>query len=279
MFLEDYMDILNIGKPHLILKQLTNSNLKKPITSSMITNKMLNGLFIRENYSWKKSFTTKTTKAIENSQSSKNDEKLNRKLMGQYELVAENSNLLDLFEQKFSCPSLSLQETYDIFYSNGRQFDLDDDECFNSDYEKLLDLNNRKLIENNNEITAKNYKRLIKKQKKYLSFKLNSLNQFDENNVCINMLKRLYLTTKMSVQNQKKSQDIQEDSKKLKLKHLLKDDSFTQIIPELVEAHPEIRLIIFKKESDKMNLLYNYIDNNEKGYSFLTKENSIFKCI
>lgn len=57
---------------------------------------------------------------------------------------------------------------------------------------------------------------------------------------------------------------------------LLKDDSFTQIIPELVENHPGIRLIIFKKESDKMNLLYKYIDNNEKGYSFLTKENSVF---
>ncbi len=63
LFFEDYMDILNIAKPHSLLKQLGSaSGASNVITASQITNKLINSLFVRENYSWKRSFTYNRTK-------------------------------------------------------------------------------------------------------------------------------------------------------------------------------------------------------------------------
>jgi hypothetical protein len=72
LFLEDYIDILNICQPHYLISKinsvLRSSTNNKPVStraiaqkliSTLVTSKFLNNILIRENYSWKKSFTYK----------------------------------------------------------------------------------------------------------------------------------------------------------------------------------------------------------------------------
>ena len=47
--------------------------------------------------------------------------------------LTDTWSLLDLFEH--SSPMLSTHESNDLFYSNGRQYDFEDDEYFYTDYD------------------------------------------------------------------------------------------------------------------------------------------------
>jgi hypothetical protein len=72
LFLEDYIDILNVCQPHYLVNKISSiikaSTNNKPVStkviaqklvSKLVTNKFLNSILLRENYSWKKSFTYK----------------------------------------------------------------------------------------------------------------------------------------------------------------------------------------------------------------------------
>ena len=72
LFLDDYMDILNICQPHYLINKLSAvlkaSTSNKPVSTNLLaqklisnltTSKFLNSILLRENYSWKKSFTYK----------------------------------------------------------------------------------------------------------------------------------------------------------------------------------------------------------------------------
>jgi hypothetical protein len=117
---------------------------------------------------------------------------------------------------------------------NGHQYDLQDDQCYNSDYDQLYDLFDpqrfdedpaglKGLDPNLQDVLKlnKKYKSQIKRAKKRKTFKLNTLNQYDENQVCLNTLKRLYLTTKSIISLNKKPEN---DSKKLKLRSIFAND-------------------------------------------------------
>ena len=124
------------------------------------------------------------------------DEKLKSKQNGEYELAPENSgtsaNILDMFDQKYSCPFLSVHESFDIFYSSGKQFDFDDN--YSKDYDQLYSYDDDEA-----ELQGKTAKKQKLNKKYYKHFKLSSLNQFDEGNVCKNVVKRLYLKSKASI--------------------------------------------------------------------------------
>ena len=123
------------------------------------------------------------------------DEKLRRKKLGEYEIIepqqessAGNTiSILDMFDQKYSCPFLSVHESYDIFYSSGKQFDFD--ENYNADYDQMF------IYDQDVEAPhSMSRKQMLKK-----NFKLNALTEYDENNVCRNVMKRLYLKSKSNL--------------------------------------------------------------------------------
>ncbi len=138
------------------------------------------------------------------------DEKLHLKKEGQYELVDayESGNIvktvsvLEMFEQKYSCPFLTLHEAHDIFFSSGKQFNFDED--YNADYDKMLSHDQSETYYYD---TENAYKKRIYRKK----FQLNSLARYDENNVCKNALKRLYLKSKSNLKDDSSSKKTEKD--------------------------------------------------------------------
>ena len=72
LFLEDYMEILNVCQPHYLLSKLnaivraatnnkpvSSSVIARKLVSNVVTSKFLNSILMRENYAWKKSFVYK----------------------------------------------------------------------------------------------------------------------------------------------------------------------------------------------------------------------------
>lgn len=146
------------------------------------------------------------------------DEKFHLKKDGQYELVEsyesgaaiKTVSVLELFEQKYSCPFLTNYETHDIFFSPGKQFDFDED--YNADYDKML---SHEKSETYFETDSSYKKRNLKKK-----FQLNSLERYDDNNVCKNVMKRLYLKSKLNLKddsNKKKERGDENDDEESKM--------------------------------------------------------------
>jgi len=127
------------------------------------------------------------------------DEKLRLKKDGQYELVESYESgatirtvsVLEMFEQKYSCPFLTIHESHDIFFSPGKQFDFDED--YNTDYDRMLTHDQSEAYYE----SESSYKKRIYKKK----FQLNSLERYDDNNVCKNVMKRLYLKSKSNLKD------------------------------------------------------------------------------
>ncbi len=138
------------------------------------------------------------------------DENLLRKQNGHYESL--NSNLLDLFDQKYSCSYLSIQEQHDLFYSNESQFGTNPNR-------KTIEFDDEELLNENNNMIGNEIIRNIKKhgkQRTKTSLKVVNLNELDENKSCSNVLKRLILKTRHNKSLNKSN----ENEMKLKLDKL-----------------------------------------------------------
>ncbi|CAF1015787.1 unnamed protein product, partial [Brachionus calyciflorus] len=171
LFSEDYNDILMLSQPHYLLWSILQENTKLTLTSSLITRKFLNSILIRDNYMWKKSLVMTTTNdnVEANRKNLKKLSQFDERLAMKLDCKLEDSvkmNILDLFDLKYSQPMLSTYEQYEI-YQNNLIADRPED-IFPS-------------------------KLMSQRLKKYLKqkLKLACLNEFDENNVCRNVLKRL----------------------------------------------------------------------------------------
>jgi hypothetical protein len=173
LFAEDYVDILMLTQPHSLITQiLSNSNKKQQqqlvLNSQIVTRTFLNSILFRENYLWKRAFVLNkpsTVTAPATSNTNKQVENANQ--------TPPELSVLDLFDTKYSNPILSIQDAHDIYYSSHvtNQTGVDD----------LAALLNR-----------------YKSKKKYRRFKKRltpfTLEQFDENSVCANTLKKLTVT-------------------------------------------------------------------------------------
>ena len=194
--------------------QSANTSLNQQSPNKKLTKKQLRAQELKE-----KDLKSGGKKPQENKKAAANkklelnliDEKLKSKRNGEYELVPENSgpsaNILDMFDQKYSCPFLSVHESFDIFYSSGKQFDFDDN--YSKDYDQLYSYDD----DETEYLEKSGKKQKLNNKKYYKHFKLSSLNQFDENNVCKNVVKRLYLKSKASINEQNQAE---ENSQKLK---------------------------------------------------------------
>lgn len=188
LFSEDYVDILMLTQPHSLLAHLTPTGGKLLVNTSLITRKFLNSILFRENYLWKRSVShagcgkSEPAQPTDEQNYNLTDAKLVRKQRGHYELV--NLNVLDLFDLKYSNPMLSLQESYDLFHSAGSSLKQPERECVDF-FSQLIGC-----VKRNTNNAANNHRSLsYRKLKRKLD--LFDLNQFDDNSVCLNTLKRL----------------------------------------------------------------------------------------
>lgn len=176
LFVEDYVDILMLTQPHSLLSHLhrnTGTASKKLILNSqMVTRAMLRTILFRDTYFWKRPFVATTTlpptkpPLILDSSSGK---QVQAQVL-QAPANASQTCVLDLFDAKYSNPILSIQDTHDIYYSSHvtNQSGADD----------LAVLLNR----------YKSKRRFRKFKRLLTPF---TLAQFDDNNVCVNTLKKL----------------------------------------------------------------------------------------
>lgn len=168
LFVEDYIDILMLTQPLTLLSQLTAPNSQKKIilNSQTVTRTFLNTILFRENYLWKKSFTKKAQPQPQIHQQQPQQPPQRPQINQMLE-----TSVLDLFDSKFSNPILSIQESHDIFYSS---------------HANTSSAANDGLVTLLNQYTQK--KRSRKARRMLSPF---TLEQFDENSVCMNAIKRL----------------------------------------------------------------------------------------
>ena len=179
LFAEDYSDILMLNQPHYLLWSILQENAKLTLNSALITKKMLNSVLLRDGYTWKKSLVASTSTNVNSSLNNADVEKKNAKKTSinsideKLMLKMENKlddvlklSVMDLFDLKYSQPMLCTYEQCDLFYASNHVHDADE------------------------EIFATKQKPRLKS---YLKQKLDmaTLDQFDNNNVCRNVLKRL----------------------------------------------------------------------------------------
>lgn len=166
LFFEDYLESLGITLPHHLASTLLQPASK--FTPALVTQRFQNAILLKENHLARKSFVLQ--QRIKNKDEKKDE--LASMLDDDYSSslslpLLQESHVLDILDQSYSNPFLTVHEAFDIFY----------------DYE----LDNRNQSNDDGSLSA-GFK---------LSSELNqkrghtSLSQFDEDSVCRNAIKSL----------------------------------------------------------------------------------------
>lgn len=165
-----------LTQPHSLITQiLSNSNKKQQqqlvLNSQIVTRTFLNSILFRENYLWKRAFVLNKPSTVTAATTSNT----NKQVENTANQTPPELSVLDLFDTKYSNPILSIQDAHDIYYSSHvtNQTGVDDLAALLSRYK-----------------SKKKYRRFKKRLTPF------TLEQFDENSVCANTLRKLSVSNK-----------------------------------------------------------------------------------